>query len=58
MAKAKPQRTTSIDNTIEQLKTEQETILNAYTQITLVEISKIHELTLKNDILMHNRISY
>ena len=58
MAKTKPQRTTSIDNTIEQLKTEQETILNAYTQITLVEISKIHELTLKNDILMHNRISY
>ena len=58
MAKAKPQRTTSIDNTIEQLKIEQETILNAYTQITLIEISRIKELTLKNDILMHNRISY
>ena len=53
MAKAKPQRTTSIDNTIEQLKIEQETILNAYTQITLIEISRIKELTLKNDILMH-----
>ena len=58
MAKAKPQRTTSIDNTIEQLKIEQEIILNAYTQITLIEISRIKELTLKNDILMHNRISY
>jgi ParB family transcriptional regulator, chromosome partitioning protein len=58
MAKAKPQRTTSIDNTIEQLKTEQETILNVFTEITLIEISKIKELTLKNDILMHNRISY
>lgn len=58
MAKKKPQRTTSIDNTIEQLKTEHENILNNTTEITLVEISKIKELTLKNDILMHNRISY
>ena len=58
MAKMKPQRNTSIDNTIEQLKTEQENILNNTTEITLVEISKIKELTLANDILMHNRISY
>ncbi|MBU3015606.1 ParB/RepB/Spo0J family partition protein [Poseidonibacter lekithochrous] len=58
MAKKKPQRTTSIDNTIEQLKTEQDTILKNSTEITLVEISRIKELSLENDILMHNRISY
>lgn len=58
MAKKKPQRTTTIDNTIEQLKTEQENILKNSTVITLVEIFKIKELTLENDILMHNRISY
>lgn len=58
MAKIKPQRTTSIDNTIEQLKTAQEIILKNSTEITLIEISRIKELTLKNDILMHNRISY
>ena len=58
MAKPRPQRTTSIDNTIEQLKTEQEIILKNSTEIVLVEISKIKELTLKSDILMHNRISY
>ena len=58
MAKKKPQRTTTIDNTIEQLKNEQEHILKNSTEITLVEIFKIKELTLENDILMHNRISY
>ena len=58
MAKAKPQRTTSIDSTIEELKTQQDIILNNSTEITLVDIEKIHELKLRNDILMHNRISY
>lgn len=58
MAKAKPQRTTSIDSTIEQLKTEQEIVLKNSTEILLVNIEKIHELKLKNDIFMHNRISY
>lgn len=58
MAKAKPQRTTSIDSTIEQLKTEQEIVLKNSTEILLVDIEKIHELKLKNDIFMHNRISY
>ncbi|KAB7882966.1 ParB/RepB/Spo0J family partition protein [Poseidonibacter ostreae] len=58
MAKKKPQRTTTIDNTIEQLKNEQESILKNSTEITLVQISRIKELTLENDILMHNRISY
>ena len=58
MAKAKPQRTTSIDSTIEQLKTEQDIVLQNSTEILLIEISKIKELKLKNDILMHNRISY
>ena len=58
MAKQKPQRTTSIDSTIEKLKTEQETVLKNSTEIILVDIEDIHELKLKNDILMHNRISY
>lgn len=58
MAKTKPLRTTSIDNTIEQLKIQQEIVLKNSTEIILVEISRIKELTLKNDILMHNRISY
>ena len=58
MAKAKPQRTTSIDSTIEELKTQQDIILNNSTEITLVDIEKIHELKLRNDIFMHNRISY
>jgi ParB family transcriptional regulator, chromosome partitioning protein len=58
MAKTKPIRTTSIDNTIEQLKIQQEIVLKNSTEIILVEISRIKELTLKNDILMHNRISY
>lgn len=58
MAKEKPQRTTSIDSTIEQLKNEQEIVLKNSTDILLIEIDKIHELKLKNDIFMHNRISY
>ena len=58
MAKEKPLRTTSIDNTIEQLKTEQEIVLRNSTEIHLIDINKIKELTLENDILMHNRISY
>ncbi len=58
MAKVKPQRTTSIDSTIEQLKNEQEEILSNSTEIVLIDIDKIHELKLKNDIYMHNRISY
>jgi len=58
MAKEKPQRTTSIDNTIEQLKIEQEIVLRDSTEIKLIEINRIKELKLENDILMHNRISY
>ena len=58
MAKMKPQRITSINNTIDELKAEQEIILKNNTNITLVDIDLIHELKLKNDILMHNRISY
>lgn len=58
MAKEKPQRTTSIDNTIEQLKTEQEIVLRNSTEIHLIDINSIKELRLVNDILMHNRISY
>lgn len=58
MAKEKPQRTTSIDSTIEELKIQQELVLKNSTEITLVEIAAIHELKLKNDIYMHNRISY
>lgn len=58
MAKEKPQRTTSIDSTIEQLKIEQEIVLKDSTEIILADIEKIHELKLKNDIYMHNRISY
>lgn len=58
MAKSKPQRSTSIDSTIEELKSQQDQILENSTEITLVEIEKIHELKLKNDIYMHNRISY
>ena len=58
MAKVKPQRTTSIDSTIEQLKNEQENILSNSTEIVLIDIEKINELKLKNDIYMHNRISY
>lgn len=58
MAKEKPQRTTSIDSTIEELKIQQELVLKNSTEITLVEIADIHELKLKNDIYMHNRISY
>lgn len=58
MAKPKPQRTTSIDSTIEQLKTEQEIVLKSSTEILLIDIDRIHELKLQNDIFMHNRISY
>ncbi len=58
MAKVKPQRMTSINNTIDELKAEQEIILKNNTNITLVDIDSIHELKLENDILMHNRISY
>ncbi len=58
MAKTKPQRTTSIDSTIEELKIQQEFVLKNSTEIILVEIEKIHELKLNNDIYMHNRISY
>ncbi len=58
MAKEKPQRTTSIDSTIEQLKNEQELVLKNSTEILLVDLEQIHELKLKNDIFMHNRISY
>lgn len=58
MAKEKPQRTTSIDSTIEELKIQQELVLKNSTEITLVEIADINELKLKNDIYMHNRISY
>lgn len=58
MAKMKPQRVTSINNTIDELKAEQEIVLKNNTNITLVDIDSIHELKLKNDILMHNRISY
>lgn len=58
MAKEKPLRQTSIDSTIEKLKIDQEIILKNSTKITLVNINEIHELKLKNDIFMHNRISY
>jgi ParB family chromosome partitioning protein len=58
MAKEKPQRQTSIDSTIEKLKIDQEIVLKNSTKIILVNINEIHELKLKNDIFMHNRISY
>lgn len=58
MAKIKPRRQTSINTTIEELKTQQEEILSNYTKIELVDINRIKEITLENDILMHNRISY
>ena len=58
MAKTKPERITSINNTIDELKAEQEIILKNNTNITLIDIDLIHDLKLKNDILMHNRISY
>ncbi len=58
MAKTKPERNTSINNTIDELKAEQEIILKNNTNIILINIDSIHELKLKNDILMHNRISY
>src|SRR5574344_609473 len=58
MAKVKPQRQTSINTTIDELRTQQEEILLSYTKIELVDINKIHEISLENDILMHNRISY
>ncbi|QEZ90197.1 ParB/RepB/Spo0J family partition protein [Aliarcobacter cibarius] len=58
MAKVKPQRITSINNTIDELKAEQEIVLKNNTTVTLVDIDLIHELKLENDILMHNRISY
>ena len=58
MAKEKPQRQTSIDSTIEKLKIDQEIVLKNSTKITLININEIHELKLKNDIFMHNRISY
>lgn len=58
MAKVKPQRQTSINTTIDELRTQQEEILSSYTKIELVDINKIHEISLENDILMHNRISY
>src|SRR5574344_535628 len=58
MAKVKPQRITSINNTIYELKAEQEIVLKNNTTVTLVDIDLIHELKLENDIFMHNRISY
>jgi ParB family chromosome partitioning protein len=58
MAKEKPPRNTSIDSTIEKLKIHQEIVLKNSTEITLVNIDEINELKLKNDIFMHNRISY
>ena len=58
MAKVKPQRMTSINNTIDELKAEQDILLKNNTNIILVDIDSISELKLDNDILMHNRISY
>ncbi|MFW3342016.1 ParB/RepB/Spo0J family partition protein [Aliarcobacter butzleri] len=58
MAKVKPQRITSINNTIDELKAEQEIVLKNYTNIELINIDSISELKLDNNILMHNRISY
>ncbi len=58
MAKEKPPRNTSIDSTIEKLKIDQELVLSNSTEIILVAINDIHELKLRNDIFMHNRISY
>src|SRR5574344_2372351 len=58
MAKIKPQRMTSINNTIDELKAEQDILLKNNTNIILVDIDSISELKLDNDILMHNRISY
>ena len=58
MAKVKPQRITSINNTIDELKAEQDILLKNNTNIILVDIDSISELKLDNDILMHNRISY
>jgi ParB family transcriptional regulator, chromosome partitioning protein len=58
MAKVKPQRITSINNTIDELKAEQDILLKNNTNVMLVDIDSINELKLDNDILMHNRISY
>ena len=58
MAKEKPRRNTSIDSTIEKLKINQDLVLSNSTEIILVATNDIHELKLKNDIFMHNRISY
>ena len=43
---------------IEQLKTEHEKIISESSEIYLIEIDKIEELKLSNNLLMHNRISY
>jgi len=58
MAKMKPKRNTSISLNIEQLKTEHEKIINESSEIYLIDIDKIEELKLSNNLLMHNRISY
>ena len=51
MAKVKPQRMTSINNTIDELKAEQDILLKNNTNIILVDIDSISELKLDNDIL-------
>ena len=58
MAKVKPQRITSINNTIDELKAEQDILLKNNTNIILVDIASIFELKLYNDILLHNSIFY
>jgi len=58
MAKKKPEKISHIQDAIEVLTERQEKVLANSTTIELIEIDKVKELLINNDILMHNRISY
>lgn len=58
MAKQKPKRHDPIVITIDKLEKEKQDVIDNRTEIVLVNIDEIFELSLPNNIQMHNRISY
>lgn len=58
MAKVKPKRHDPIEITIDKLEKEKIEKIEKRTEITLVNINEIFELSLPGSIEMHNRISY
>ena len=58
MAKQKPKRHDPIEITIDKLEKIQKEVMENKTEILLVNINEIFELSLSRDLDMHNRISY